>query len=71
MFESSAIQRMKKGELTFFTMADGERANVSIGVSRTGNEYLTTHADSTEKNNLDYIASHNSCDTGQGVTLWV
>jgi hypothetical protein len=70
MLESDAISRMQKGELTFYTLADGERADVSIGISRTNNEYLTTSPDGTQKNNLDYIASNSSCDTGPGFTLW-
>jgi hypothetical protein len=68
MFENWAIQRMKRGELTFYTVADGERANVTIGISLHGWEYLTTSPDNTINNNLDVIATRGSCDT---TVLWV
>jgi hypothetical protein len=71
MFESDAILRMQKGELTFYTLADGERADVSIGLSQTNNRYLTTSPDAIQQNNLDYIASHNPCQIGADFTYWV
>jgi len=71
MFESDAIKRMQKGELAFYTLADGERANVSIGISQTNNQYLTTSPDGTQQNNLDYIASHSQCKIPPDVPYWV
>jgi hypothetical protein len=54
-----AIPRMQSGELSFFTVSpiDGENAAVRIGHSLIA-PFLTTAADDTDTNNLDYIATH-------------
>lgn len=64
-----AIERMEQGELTFYTIGDGERAEVMIGHSLTS-AFLTTAADATKKNNLDDIAMQSSCEELPGFVLW-
>jgi len=43
--------------LSFYTMADGEKATVSVGHSLVS-FYLTTAGDGTTANNLDTIAAN-------------
>jgi uncharacterized protein DUF3892 len=64
-----AIDRINQGELTFYTLADGERAEVTIGHSLTS-AFLTTAADDTKTNNLDEIALQSSCEELPGFVLW-
>jgi hypothetical protein len=54
-----AIPRMQSGALSFHTVSpvDGSIAAVRIGRSLVAS-FLTTAADHTETNNLDYIAAH-------------
>jgi hypothetical protein len=64
----NAMARMRRGELTFYTMADGVRANVTIA-NNLLDYFLTTAADDTQLNNLDYIATHTG--TPQDWPFWV
>jgi hypothetical protein len=54
-----AIARMQSGALSFHTVSpiDGSIAEVRIGHSLVAS-FLTTAADHTETNNLDYLAAH-------------
>jgi hypothetical protein len=64
-----AIKRMQQGGLTFFTLADGKRAEVLIGHSLAF-PFLTTAADNTLNNNLDVIANNNPCQIPADFILW-
>lgn len=58
MSAREAIVRMKKGDLTFYTTGDGERADVQIGNSLLS-PFRTTAPDDMKLNNLDSIAANN------------
>ena len=50
--QKDAISRIKSGQNTFYVLKDGKRTNVVVSISRWGNEYLKTEADTTTSNNL-------------------
>lgn len=49
-----AIAQIRRGTDTYWTLADGQRANVEVvdRCARCGTDYLRTDRDSTIKNNL-------------------
>ncbi len=51
MSEASAIRRIRNGTDTFFTVVNGQRANVIV-VERNGTPYLKTTIDQTRSDNL-------------------
>jgi hypothetical protein len=61
MVTDNAIARVQRGELSFFTEVGNQRATVVIGHSLVAS-FLTTSADATVENNLDYMARNNTCD---------
>jgi len=69
MLTDHAIQRMQQGGLTFYTQVGAQRANVEVGHSLV-HAFLTTAADNTVENNLDYIAQNSQCQFGETFTLW-
>jgi len=69
MLTDHAIQRIQQGELTFYTQVGEQRANVEIGHSLV-HAFLTTVADDSVENNLDYIAKNSRCQIGGNLVLW-
>ncbi|MDA3857220.1 MAG: DUF3892 domain-containing protein [Roseovarius sp.] len=55
--QKDAIKRIEMGENQFFVETRGRRTNVVVSVSRFGNKYIKTEADSYEPNNLLSLSS--------------
>jgi hypothetical protein len=71
MLVDHAIERVRSGELSFWTRAGGERADVHVGVSETNNAFLTTSPDGTTRNNLDVLAETHPCDLDDQGVFWL
>ena len=55
MTENEAIAAINSGQYTFYTMVNGQRANVRVARSLLHGEYLTTHPDDEKQNNLLHL----------------
>lgn len=53
--QADAIGRIERGEWRFYVSVNGKSTWVVVGISRAGNKYLRTEADSTAANNLLHL----------------
>lgn len=70
MHVDHAVQRVQNGQLKFYTLEGGHKANVVIGTSETNHQFLTTTPDSTKVNNLDVIAEVNPSKLPDDGVFW-
>jgi hypothetical protein len=61
MTEREMIARIRKGSETFYTMVEGERAQIVIA-ERNGVPYLKTTMDDTRRDNLLSLPECRSCN---------
>lgn len=50
--QEEAISGIEQGKWNFYVSRGGRNVRVVVAISRNGNKYLKTEADSTESNNL-------------------
>jgi len=71
MHLDQAVHRVQNGELRFYTLVNGKKADVGVGRSYTNHLFLTTSPDQTKANNLDVIAETNECSLPADGVYWV
>jgi hypothetical protein len=62
--QAEAIHYIERGEHTFYTMVDGNRANVIVAKHK-GNKYIKTENDGDEQNNLLSLTECSKADHGK------